>query len=129
MTPEHLLLDCQEPHRRHSGPDRHGREPEIARAGYAACPRNPISELVDSDRTEEFDRSMRTATCDTNFTSLQLPRPAGYRSAIVSAYRAALFPSRGSKLMSKRDPVASARRSSVRIEGRVRPLSRRATAG
>ncbi len=77
MTPEHLLLDCQEPHRRHSGPDRHGREPEIARAGYAACPRNPISELVDSGRTEEFDRSMRTATCDTNFASLQLPRQLG----------------------------------------------------
>lgn len=36
MTPEHLLLDCQEPHRRHSGPDRHGRGPEIARAGYAS---------------------------------------------------------------------------------------------
>src|SRR5271157_2988627 len=31
--------------------------------------------------------------------------------------------------MSKRDPVASARRSSVRIDGRVRPLSKRATTG
>src|SRR5271157_4339057 len=31
--------------------------------------------------------------------------------------------------MSKRDPAASARRSSVRIDGRVRPLSKRATTG
>jgi len=31
--------------------------------------------------------------------------------------------------MSRRDPVASARRSSVRIDGRTRPLSSRATTG
>ena len=47
----------------------------------------------------------------------------------VSVHPAALRRPRDSKLMSKRDPVAFARRSSVRIEGRVRPLSRRATTG
>ena len=35
----------------------------------------------------------------------------------------------GTKLMIKRDPVAFAKRSSVRIDGRPRPLSSRATTG
>ena len=39
------------------------------------------------------------------------------------------FASSGAKLMSKRDPVASAKRSSVRMDGRVRPLSSRAMTG
>jgi len=53
----------------------------------------------------------------------------GPYAATVSVRPPALFGSRGSKRMSRRDPVALARRSSVRIEGRVRPLSRRATTG
>src|SRR5215471_7683667 len=38
-------------------------------------------------------------------------------------------PSRGSNLISKRKPVAAAKRSRVRMEGRTRPLSRRAITG
>jgi len=65
---------------------------------------------------------------------LSQPSPAiGQRKvfmpAIISVHPAALFRLRGSKRMSRREPVASASRSSVRNEGRVRPLSRRATTG
>jgi hypothetical protein len=51
-------------------------------------------------------------------------------AASLPRYRlAGHFASSGAKLISKRDPVASAKRSSVRIDGRERPLSRRATTG
>ena len=58
------------------------------------------------------------------------PEAADRGEASLPRYRLAVrFASSGAKLMSKRDPVASANRSSVRIDGRERPLSRRATTG
>lgn len=104
-------------------------------AGIKKCGRwglsRPYAEGRDYDPLARRSRlsSMRTRVRDASASQVHRLRSALFSAVAVSVHPAALFPSRGSKRMSRRDPVASAKRSSVRIEGRVRPFSRRATAG
>src|ERR1700759_926941 len=54
---------------------------------------------------------------------------SNYRETLANPAMPGLFVARGAKLMRRREPVAAASLSSVRIDGRERPLSSRATTG